>query len=364
MKLTIEQPKLASSLAKVLGVIEKRNTIPILGNVVISADGGMITLRGTDLDIDSVVEIDADIASEGICTARADMLHGIVRRLPKGALINLEHQDDILRVTSGRSDFSLSTLPADDVPTMRALEYEDGFTVPVSEFAEMLDMTAFAMSSEETRYYLNGVYLHSSEGKARLVATDGHRLSLIDSTIEYTGKGAIIPRKTVLELRKILNDATGDLKVSISEHSLKFELDGAEIVTKAIDGSFPDYTRVIPTGNDKRLIVNADEVKSAAARVAEVATDRTRAVRIEAEGDTLTLQVNGAGGDVAKEVVDCQYDDEHIVLGVNAKYLAECLTACGSTDIEMIMQDSGSPVIIRPCGNDDVTIVQMPMRLQ
>lgn len=362
MKLSIEQPKLSSALSKVLGIINKRNTVPILGNVVLSCGSGTLSVRGTDLDIDGVARTDADITEAGICTVRADMLQGIVRKLPKGTIIDLSHNDGILNIKSGRSYFNLSTLPPDDIPTMIGMCYDSEFNIAAEELLRLIDMTAFAMSNEETRYYLQGVYMHTHQGKLRFVATDGHRLSCVDSDLYVDFKGVIVPRKAILELRKILNNYDGKVSVSTSQHRVRFVTDDAELVAKVIDGTFPDYTRVIPTGHGKIAVVSASDVMTAASRAAEVATDRTRAVGVAFDSDTLTLQVKN-GADVATEVIDCAYDSEAIDLGVNAKYLSECLSACGEGNVEVAMSDSQSPIVIRPEGDSSVTIVQMPMRI-
>lgn len=360
MKLTIEQPALQILLARATGVVEKRNTIPILGNVLLSASGSELSVRATDLDIEVISHASAEVAKPGDCTVRADMLSSIVSKLAKGKLVTLSLENGALTVSSGKSTFDLATLPAEDFPVLASEKFESDFQANAEQLARLFNLSAFAMSTEETRYYLQGVYLHSVNGHARAVTTDGHRLAQIDSDITATFPEVIVPRKTVAELRKML--VSGEASVSVSPTKIRVDVGDTQIISKTIDGTFPDYTRVIPTDNDKVARFDAAEMKDAAMRVSLVATERTKSVKLDLEADNVTLSVSGGDGDKGVEDVPADYDGEPMKLAVNSKYLAEVLQHCPGDTVEFKMDKEMTPIVIQPSADDKVLYVLMPMR--
>ncbi|MFN4154154.1 MAG: DNA polymerase III subunit beta [Paracoccaceae bacterium] len=372
MKLSIERGTLLKALAQAQSVVERRNTIPILANVLIEADGAQVSLRATDLDIEVVDRAPAMVERPGATTVSAVMLHEIVRKLPDGALVNLTEDpaSGRLSIMAGRSSFSLATLPKEDFPVMATSEYSSNFAAKAPDLRRLFDKAKFAISTEETRYYLNGVYLHVATGEdgqvLRAVATDGHRLARIDTALPdgATGMpGVIVPRKTVNELRKLLDDDEAAIAVSVSETKIRFATPAITLTSKVIDGTFPDYTRVIPTGNTKRLEVDASEFAKAVDRVATVSSERSRAVKLSLDEDRLILSVNAPDSGAAEEELAVAYSDERLEIGFNAKYLLEIASQVDRENAVFLFNSSGDPTLMRE-GNDTSAIyVVMPMRV-
>ena len=326
MKLSMERSALLRAMSRAQSVVERRNTIPILGNVLIEAEGEQVSFRATDLDIEVVDRARAMVGQAGATTVSAHTLHEIVRKLPDGAMVELS-DDGIsgrLEVRAGRSHFSLATLPREDFPIMASSEYSSNFACPSPVLRRLFDKAKFAISTEETRYYLNGVYMHAATGVdgpvLRCVATDGHRLARIDAALPEGAEGlpgVIVPRKTVGELRKLLDDDEMAIAVSVSETKVRFATPEVTLTSKVIDGTFPDYARVIPTGNSRRLEVDAAEFAQAVDRVATVSSERSRAVKMAIEEDRLVLSVNAPDTGAADEELAVAYADERLEIGFN-----------------------------------------------
>lgn len=372
MKFSIERGTLLKALAQAQSVVERRNIIPILANVLIEAEGNQVSLRATDLDIEVVDRAPAMVERAGATTVSAVMLHEIVRKLPDGSLVNLA-EDSVtcrLTITAGRSTFSLATLPKEDFPVMASSEYSTNFSVPTLVLRRLFDKAKFAISTEETRYYLNGVYMHIATVESgpvlRCVATDGHRLALIDAVLPEGAQampGVIVPRKTVSELRKLLDDDEATIAVSVSETKIRFATPAITLTSKVIDGTFPDYTRVIPTGNTRRLEVDASEFAKAVDRVATVSSERSRAVKLSLQQDCLVLSVNAPGSGAAEEELAVAYGDEPLEIGFNAKYLLEIASQVDRENAVFLFNSSGDPTLMRE-GNDlSAVYVVMPMRV-
>ena len=372
MKISIERGTLLKALAQAQSVVERRNTIPILANVLIEAAGSEASFRATDLDIEVLDRAPAMVEKPGATTVSAVMLHEIVRKLPDGALVSLAEDAATgrLNVTAGRSSFSLATLPKEDFPVMANAEYSSNFTAPAPMLRRLFDKAKFAISTEETRYYLNGVYLHVSTGEGgpvlRCVATDGHRLARIDAPLPEAAAGmpgVIVPRKTVGELRKLLDDDSAEIAVSVSETKIRFATPAVTLTSKVIDGTFPDYTRVIPTGNTRRLEVDAAEFAKAVDRVATVSSERSRAVKLSLDEDRLVLSVNAPDSGAAEEELAVAYSDERLEIGFNAKYLLEIASQVDRENAVFLFNSSGDPTLMRE-GNDlSAVYVVMPMRV-
>ena len=319
MKFSIERGTLLKAVGHAQSVVERRNTIPILANVLIEADGSDVSFRATDLDIEVVDKAPAQVERAGATTVSAVTLNEIVRKLPDGALVTLtdDGASGRLQIDAGRSNFSLATLPKEDFPVMASSEYHSNFSVAAPVLRRLFDKSKFAISTEETRYYLNGVYMHVSEsdgGKVlRCVATDGHRLARIDADLPAGAEdmpGVIVPRKTVGELRKLLDDDDTQIAVSVSETKVRFATPEITLTSKVIDGTFPDYTRVIPSGNTRKLEVDAADFAKAVDRVATVSSERSRAVKLQLDEDRLILSVNAPDSGNAEEELAVAYGDE------------------------------------------------------
>jgi len=372
MKLSIERNTLLKAVSHAQSVVERRNTIPILANVLIEAEDDKVQFRATDLDVEIVDRVQAKVDRNGSTTVSAVLLHEIARKLPDGALIELtaDTAGNRLTVEAGRSNFSLATLPKEDFPIMASSEYAANFSAKSGDLRRLFDKSRFAISTEETRYYLNGVYMHSATFEnskvLRCVATDGHRLARVDTGLPEGAEelpGVIIPRKTVAEIRKFLDDDEVQIAVSVSETKVRFATPDITLTSKVIEGTFPDYTRVIPASNEKKLEVDADEFAKAVDRVSTVSSERSRAVKLNLEDDQLTLIVNSPDSGAAEEQVAVAYSDERLEIGFNAKYLLEISGQIDKENAIFMFNSSGDPVLIRE-GNDlSAVYVVMPMRV-
>ena len=371
MKFSIERAALLKAVAQAQSVVERRNTIPILANVLIEAQDSDVRFRATDLDIEVVDRADAQVERAGATTVSAVLLHEIVRKLPDGSLVTLtdDGAKGRLTVEAGRSNFSLATLPKEDFPVMATSEYSSNFSAPAVVLRRLFDKSKFAISTEETRYYLNGVYMHISDsdgGKVlRCVATDGHRLARIDAELPSGAAempGVIVPRKTVGELRKLLDDDEAKIAVSVSETKIRFATPDITLTSKVIDGTFPDYTRVIPQGNTRKLEVDAAEFAKAVDRVATVSSERSRAVKLTLAEDKLILSVNAPDSGAAEEELAVAYGDEHLEIGFNAKYLLEIANQVDRENAVFMFNSSGDPTLMREGNDTSAVYVVMPMR--
>ena len=372
MKFSIERAALLKAVAQAQSVVERRNTIPILANVLIEAEGDTVQFRATDLDIEVVDRAPAKVERAGATTVAAVMLNEIVRKLPDGALVTLTENGATgrLNIEAGRSSFSLATLPREDFPVMASSDYASNFLAPASVLRRLFDKSKFAISTEETRYYLNGVYMHvadSDGGKVlRCVATDGHRLARIDADLPEGAAGmpgVIVPRKTVGELRKLLEDDEMKIAVSVSETKIRFATPDITLTSKVIDGTFPDYTRVIPSGNTRRLEVDAGEFAKAVDRVATVSSERSRAVKLSLDEDRLVLSVNSPDSGAAEEELAVAYGDERLEIGFNAKYLLEIASQVDRENAVFLFNSTGDPALMREGNDTSAVYVVMPMRV-
>jgi DNA polymerase III subunit beta len=372
MKVSMERSALLRAMGRAQSVVERRNTIPILSNVLIESEGEVVSFRATDLDIEVIDRAPAMVSRAGATTVAAHTLHEIARKLPDGAMVELT-DDGIsgrLEVRAGRSHFSLATLPREDFPIMASAEYSCNFACPAPVLRRLFDKAKFAISTEETRYYLNGVYMHAAKGPGgpvlRCVATDGHRLARIEAPLPLEAEGlpgVIVPRKTVGELRKLLEDDEMTIAVSVSETKVRFATPEVTLTSKVIDGTFPDYARVIPTGNTKRLEVDAKEFAQAVDRVATVSSERSRAVKMSLEEDRLVLSVNSPDSGAADEELAVAYGDERLEIGFNAKYLQEIADQVDRENAVFLFNTAGDPTLMREGNDDSAVYVVMPMRV-
>ncbi len=372
MKFSIERADLVKAVAQAQSVVERRHTIPILANVQIEATPEGVSFRATDLDTEVVDRANAHVERPGATTVSAQMLNEIARKLPDGSLVTIavDGANERLTVQAGRSNFTLATLPTEDFPVMANAEYSANFGAPAPVLRRLFDKSKFAISNEETRYYLNGVYMHVAQSEdgpvLRCVATDGHRLARIDAPLpDGAGDmpGVIVPKKTVAELRKLLDDDEMQIAVSVSETKVRFATPNITLTSKVIDGTFPDYTRVIPAGNTRKLEVDAKDFARAVDRVATVSSERSRAVKLALDMDRLVLSVNAPDAGTADEELAVAYGDDPLEIGFNAKYLQEIAGQVDRENAVFMFNGSGDAALIRE-GNDlSAVYVVMPMRV-
>ncbi|KZY57696.1 DNA polymerase III subunit beta [Erythrobacter sp. HI0063] len=375
MKATIERATLLRCLSHVQSVVERRNTIPILSNVLIEAsEGGTVKVTATDLDLQVVEHMSAaSVESAGAVTVSAHLLFDIARKLPDGSQVSLETAENRMDVKAGRSRFKLPTLPRDDFPVIVEGDLPTSFELPSKTLAELIDRTRFAISTEETRYYLNGIFLHVSDEDQpvlKAAATDGHRLARFTLPRPEGAEGmpdVIVPRKAVAELRKLLEEkGEGAVQIDLSASKIRFTLGGeggVVLTSKLIDGTFPDYSRVIPTANDKLLRLDPRSFFEGVDRVATIATEKTRAVKMGLDKDRVTLTVTSPDNGTAAEELPAEYSADGFEIGFNAGYLKDILGQIDSDTVELHLADAGAPTLIRKDDKSPALYVLMPMRV-
>jgi DNA polymerase-3 subunit beta len=380
MKLTIERGALLKALGHVQSVVERRNTIPILSNVLLRADAGegvgILALSATDMDLEIVEQVPSRIERPGRTTAPAHTLYDIVRKLREGAQIEIDASGErsAMVLRSGRSTFTLACLPPEDYPVMASGDLAYNFTLTAAELRSLVDRTRFAISTEETRYYLNGIYLHTTKNDEvpviRAVATDGHRLARVEVVMPEGAAGMpgiIVPRKTVIELRKLVDESEDEIQVSLSETKIRFATGEAALTSKLIDGTFPDYDRVIPSNNDKILEVKCKEFAEAVDRVSTISTEKSRAVKLAivpgANGGSLAVSATSPENGTAVEEIDATYLAEPIEIGFNSRYLLDITAQIDGEGAQFAMSDSASPTIVRDRADPSALYVLMPMRV-
>ena len=372
MKFTIERANLLKTLRHVQSIVEKRNTIPVLSNVRIEALEDGISFKATDMDTEITEIVDAKTTETGATTAPAHMLYDIVRKLADGSEVELTFPDEKgqLTIASARSKFSLSTIGVEDFPVISGDKLPINFTMDKEELKDVIDRTKFAVSTEETRYYLNGVYMHAkNEGNAkvlRVVATDGHRLACVESPLPQGAEsmnGVIIPRKTVGEVRKLLDDTKAEnIAVSLSENKIRFTMEDVTLTSKLIDGTYPDYERVIPTDNDKVLELGVKPLAEAVDRVSVVA-ERTRAIKMITAPNHITITTSSPDLGSAQEEVEAKYDSESLEIGYNFRYLLDILAEVKGETVRISFADGSSPSVIHDTSDASAIYVLMPMRV-
>ena len=371
MKTIIERSDLLKALNHVQSVVERRNTIPILSNVLLEADNGVLALTATDLEIEMRERVEAEVVQAGAITAPAHMLYDIVRKLPDGAQVELamDESGGRLNLTAGRSSFALQALPREDFPAMAQDEMPVAFALPGTDLRRLIDKTRFAISVEETRYYLNGIYLHVPEDEAtmlRAVATDGHRLARVDMARPVGAEAMpaiIIPRKTVGEVQKLLDEEEGEVSLQVSDTKINFAFSNIVLTSKLIDGKFPDYTRVIPTDNDKVLSLDAKSFAQSVDRVSAISSEKSRAVKLVLDTDKLGLSVSNPDSGSASDELSVSYAADAMEIGFNARYLMDITGQLDGETATFELADSGSPTLVRDDQDAQALYVLMPMRV-
>ena len=372
MRVTLERSNLLKSLNHVHRVVERRNTIPILSNVLLQAEGGSLALKATDLDLEVNEATAAMVEQAGATTVPAHLLYDIVRKLPDGAEVMLSTNPDggSISVISGKSSFRLQCLPQSDFPELTAGTFTHAFRIDAQALKRLIDRTQFAISTEETRYYLNGIFFHAIESngalKLRAVATDGHRLARAELEAPSGAEGMpgiIIPRKTVAELQKLVDVPDVVVTVELSEAKIRFTVGSVVLTSKLIDGTFPDYQRVIPSNNDKKLVISRQNFAASVDRVSTISSERGRAVKLSIADGQLTLTVNNPDSGSATDELAADYDADPLDIGFNSRYLLDITSQLSGSDAVFMLADAGSPTVVLDTGDEDVLYVLMPMRV-
>jgi len=371
MKLTIERSAFLRALGHVQNVVERRNTIPILSNVQLVADEGGLSLTATDLDLAIVETVPCEVQQPGGTTAPAHILHDIVRKLPDGAQVELDYgvEDGRLVVRAARSKFALSCLPREDFPVMADGDLPHRFVLPAADLRRLIEKTRFAISTEETRYYLNGIYLHAPEDAPVLrgVATDGHRLAHIEIPLPQGASGmpgVIMPRKAALEAHKLIEDGEGTVEIALSDSKIRVALGDIVLTSKLIDGTFPDYQRVIPAGNDKLMEVDCKSFAAAVDRVATISSEKSRAVKLTVNNGAVVLSANSPEQGSGTDEVPVKFNGEGpLEIGFNARYLLDIAGQIDGENACFDLSDGASPTIIRDAADQGALYVLMPMRV-
>ena len=375
MEFKINSTDLLKALSHIHGIVEVRHTLPILSNIILEAKDDKLILSSTNLDIYCSDKIKAEVLQSGEVSVSAVTFFEIIKRLPSGSevLMIMEEGENEIRLTCGRSKFNLSTLKTDDFPIISDSDLSTNFVLSAEELMRIIDKTKFAVSNEETRYYLNGIFLHKAERDSiqflRAVATDGHRLAQYDIPLPQGAEditGIIIPKKTIYELRKVLDDANGDVSVSLNENKIKFSFNDLKVVSKVIDGTFPDYTKVIPQKNDKNFKTNNNDLKNAIDRVSAVAANeesKSKAIKFCIENNSLSLSVESQSKGSANEMIDVNYSGDKVDIGFNSKYIIDICNEVDGDEISISLSDSISPAIILDKTDENLFFVLMPMRI-
>lgn len=372
MKFSIDRSALLRSLNHVQSAVERRNTIPILANVLLKAEGNALKLCTTDMDLEINEQVAATVSEAGAATAPALTLYDIVRKLPEEMKIEIQTNPDqtLMTVKAGKSEFKLGCLPTADFPQLSTDELEVQFSIPAAELRSLVDKTRFAISTEETRYYLNGIFFHALQVEnvwlLRAVATDGHRLARFEMPLPQGAEqipNIIVPRKTISELRKLIDEAADTIRVSVSETKIRFAFDHIVLTSKLIDGTFPDYERVIPANNDKVMEIDPKALASAVDRVSTISTDKTRAIKLHVNGKTLVLSANSPESGSASEEIEVQFDASSLEIGFNSKYLLDIANQIEGTGVRLRMADGSTATIIEDLGDQSSLYVLMPMRV-
>jgi len=366
MKTTIKREDILGPLQQVIGAVERRQTLPILGNVLVKSSGGDLSLTATDLEIEMVAGVTADSSDDFQTTIPARKLLDICKALPDGSTIAFSIDENRVSLTSARSRFTLASLPARDFPGLDEIDEQQSFSIPQNQFKGLFDKTSFAMAQQDVRYYLNGILMELTPGKIKLVATDGHRLALseveLDTGVE-TDKQIIIPRKAVLELSRLLEASDNPVKCILSQNHLRVETDQLVFTTKLIDGKFPDYQRVIPVDGNKTMEVERDTLKQSMSRIAILSNEKYRGIRLTLSSGNLSIQANNPDQEEAEEELQVDYDEAEMEIGFNVTYLIDVLNVLNSEKVQIKLKDSNSSAIMSDSKDSSSLYVVMPMRL-
>jgi DNA polymerase-3 subunit beta len=366
MKTTIKREDLLAPLQQVIGAVERRQTLPILGNILLKSTGGDLSLSATDLEIEMIAKVDSGDSDDFQTTIPARKLLDICKALPDGSQINFNIDENRVSLTSARSRFTLATLPATDFPSLDEIEVQQSFEIPQNQFKGLIEKTSFAMAQQDVRYYLNGILMEITASSIKLVATDGHRLALSELSLE-SGVGEdrqiIIPRKAVMELSRLLDSGDSPARCEMSQNHLRVETGSLVFTTKLIDGKFPEYQRVIPVDGNKIMQVQRETLKQSMSRIAILSNEKYRGIRLTLSTGNLSIQANNPDQEEAEEELQVDYDEADMEIGFNVTYLIDVLNVLGSDKVQIKLKDSNSSAIISDIEDESSLYVVMPMRL-
>ena len=366
MKFSIQREELLKPLQQVIGVVERRQTLPVLGNVLINASKKQLRLTATDLEVELQAQVAVSVTETGDVTLPARKLLDICRTLPDEAQLDISVKNDRALLRSGKSRFTLSTLPATEFPVIDKIKSAVRVTLPQNKLHELIERTAFSMAQQDVRYYLNGLMLEPAGGVLRAVATDGHRLAMCEieaDTGEGRGEQVIVPRKGIQELHRLLEDDEAPVQMEIGSNHIRITTGELRFTSKLIDGRFPDYQRVIPKHADKQLLVNRDLLRQALTRTSILSNEKYRGIRLDISENNIKIQAHNPEQEEAVEEIDATYAKEDLVVGFNVTYILDVLNVIDSNDVSVSLSDANSSALINQPGMDDCRYVVMPMRL-
>ncbi len=365
MKFSAPRETILKTLQTVVGVVERRQTMPILSNVLLSVQGNKLSVSATDLEVEMVAEAEVEAEAGGDITVPGRKLHDIFRALPEGTNVEISQTGDRVTVKGGRSRFTLSTLRAADFPTIDEIGAKQTLRLTRADLRQLVEKTHFSMAQQDVRYYLNGLLLETERKRLRAVATDGHRLALSEADLigaATRDEQLIVPRKGVLELSKLL-DGDGEVQLALGANHIRVHLDGIRLTSKLIDGRFPEYGRVVPA--QPRNVMKADRnlLRQALQRTAILSNEKYRGVRLELTTNSVVLQANNPEQEEAVETLEVEYSGDPMEIGFNVNYVLDALAAVDSDQVEVGISDANSGCVIREPGSDKTKFVVMPMRL-
>jgi DNA polymerase-3 subunit beta len=367
MKFSIQREILLKPLQQVTGVVERRQTLPILGNVLLSATKKDLSLTATDLEVELQAQTKVAVAEPGEITLPARKLLDICRTLPEEAEIHIAIKEDRAQVSSGKSRFTLATMPASEFPVVEKIKNPNKLAVPQGDLRSLIDRTAFSMAQQDVRYYLNGLMLEPASGLLRAVATDGHRLAICEYPMDIDagngGPQVIVPRKGVQELHRLLEEKEEPVQLEIGSNHIRITTGSLRFTSKLIDGRFPDYNRVIPENTDKCLLVNRELLRQALTRTSILSNEKYRGIRLDLSKNNIKIQAHNPEQEEAVEELDVNYTSDPLLIGFNVTYLLDVLGAVQANEIEIMLSDANSSALIRQPSADECRYVVMPMRL-
>ncbi|MDX2299594.1 MAG: DNA polymerase III subunit beta [Xanthomonadaceae bacterium] len=366
MRFSLQREVLLKPLQQVVNVVERRQTLPVLANLLITVDAGQLSMTGTDLEVEMIARCAVEDAESGEGTLPARKLFEIVRALPDGSRVTITHAGDKATVQAGRSRFTLATLPAGEFPSIDDLELVERVSVPEAALKELIERTAFAMAQQDVRYYLNGLLLDLREDSLRCVATDGHRLALCEADVPAGAKSRkqiIVPRKGVMELQRLLEGGERTVELEVGRNHLRLRREDVTFTSKLIDGRFPDYDAVIPIGADKEVVVERDVLRAALQRAAILSNEKYRGVKLEFSPGQVRIVAHNPEQEEAQEDIEAETQVDGLSIGFNVTYLMEALTALREERVMLTLRDANSSALLRELSNDKARHVVMPLRL-
>ncbi len=366
MKFTIDRESLLKPLQQVIGVVERRQTLPVLGNLLLVAGKEGLQLTATDLEVEIQAKVPVDITEAGEITLPARKLIDICKALPENAKIEFSFADQKAQIRSGRSRFSLATLPAADFPVVEKMQSDCQFLIAQSKLKEIIDRTQFSMAQQDVRYYLNGLMLEIGSGLLRAVATDGHRLALCDMEADVDlsePRQVIVPRKGIQEMQRLLEAIEAAVQMEVGSNHIRIRTDDVCFTSKLVDGRFPAYERVVPTGGDKLVVADREQFRQALSRASILSNEKYRGIRLNLEKNVIKIQAHNPDQEEADEEFEVDYQGGALEIGFNVTYLLDVLSTVRSEKVEMTLNDSNSSCLICQPGTDQYRYVVMPMRL-